>query len=113
MKLAEPPNLLVENNTDKVDYPEERRSANNKNSAKNDTENVFSLYAFDYTIKSPENRNTGKAKNNFYDPRKIVDCFDQIFHFRFLQKIFFEIYLSICNIIHYNLLKRNIFLGFL
>ena len=77
--LAEPPNLLVKNNTDKVDEPydvnEEEEDYRN-----NDTCCVLNVQASEKTVYCPNDVEPGNAENEFDDPRKIVNSLDSFFH---------------------------------
>lgn len=69
--LAEPPNLLIENNADKVDKPYER-STEEQNDGSNNSYVVLSINALDKSVNGPYNVEYGYTKNEFSNPRKIV-----------------------------------------
>lgn len=78
--LAEPPNVLLNYNADKIDEPYEG-CAEEKNDRKNDSNYVASNQALEKTVNCPNDVESGDAKNEFNNPGKIVHNFDQIFHF--------------------------------
>jgi hypothetical protein len=78
--LAEPPNVLFENYAEQVDEPYERY-AEEKNDRKNDSNCVACNQALKKTVNCPNDVKSGDAKNEFYEPRKVIHSFDQIFHF--------------------------------
>lgn len=79
MALAEPPDLTVENYTDKVDKPQ-KWSTNEKNDRNNNSYVVLCLYASEKSVNIPYDIECGNAKNNLHDPGKIVKCLNKILH---------------------------------
>ena len=104
--LAEPPNLLVNDNADKVNEPY-KGSADEENDGNNDSNCVLSVYALDKSVNCPCNVKYRKAKDELKYPRKIVKRLDNVFHKKHLFNLDFGIYrlplytittnLSICN----------------
>lgn len=82
IRLAEPPNFFAYDNTNKVDEPEERNTNEDKDDGKNDTENVFSINTLKNAVNSPENVEHRDAENKLYKPGKVIDCFNEIFHYK-------------------------------
>ena len=89
IRLAEPPNFFAYDNANKVDEPEERNTNEDKDDGKNDTENVFSINALKNAVNCPENIKCRDAENEFYKPGKVVDCFNEIFHYKPPKIIFY------------------------
>ena len=75
LELAEPPNLLIYDNANKVDEPHKRSTEEQKNGY-NDSESVLNINAFYKTINSPNDVKHRDTKNKLNDKRKIVNSFD-------------------------------------
>lgn len=73
--------MLVKKGGDKVPEPSNSASADDPDDTDNDKHYVILFNALDDSVNSPYEVNTGKREDNLYDPRKVVDCFDEFFHF--------------------------------
>ena len=78
-RLAEPPNLLIQKNADKVDEPYEG-SAEEQDDGNNDSEGVSCNQALCQAVNGPYDVEYGDAENELYDQGKPIECFDKIFH---------------------------------
>ena len=79
VELAEPPNLLVNENTDKVDKPNEG-SKEEEDYRNYDTYSVLCIKALDKSVNCPNNVESGNTKDELYDKGKLIKCFDDVFH---------------------------------
>ncbi len=79
MYSAEPPNLLIYNNANKVDEPYER-STEEQYDRNNYSDCVLSIKTFEQTIYCPNNVEYRNAKYELNNKRKIVNSFDCVFH---------------------------------
>ena len=73
--------MLVEEGGDDIPKPGDRASAYDPDYTNYDKHRVVICNALDDSVNSPYEVNTGKREDNLYDPRKVVDCFDEFFHF--------------------------------
>ena len=89
-ELAEPPDLLVEDNAKKVDEPNDG-STDNKNDGNNDTDHVACNQASEKTVNVPNDVKHGDAKNQLNEPGEIVHGFDEIFHDSLHKELKFSI----------------------
>ena len=80
LQLAEPPYLLVDENADKVNKPNER-STEEEDDRNNDTYCVVCVKASDKSVNSPNNVEHRNAKNELYDKRKLIKGLDNVFHY--------------------------------
>lgn len=79
MLLAEPPNLLIHDDADKVYKPYER-SAEEQNYRNNDTGVVLNVDTLDKTVDGPYDVKHGNAENKLRNKRKLIHSLEKIFH---------------------------------
>lgn len=100
-ELAEPPNFAIKDETNEVYDPKEGCIAENKNNSNNDAENIICINTFDDAIYSPENSSNGQTKKNLHKQRKIINGFNEIFHYKPPKNIFSGKRAFTCYIIHH------------
>ena len=73
--LAEPPDLLIKNDTNNVNDPPEG-CAEEKNDRSNNANHVVRVNTLYKSVYRPNKIKCGNTKNKLNDPRKIVKCLD-------------------------------------
>jgi hypothetical protein len=108
-ELAEPPNFALEHDADKVNKPKYGDTYENKNDRKNDAYEVVCINALENAVNCPENIECGKCEYNLHDKRKIINGFNEIFHYKPPKNIFSGKRAFTCYIIHHKQFKSNNF----
>jgi len=72
--------MLVENGGNHVEYPGKAASADYPNDTDDEIEAVLVCKSLDDTVDSPYDVKNGNAKNDLYDPGKLVDKLNEFFH---------------------------------
>ena len=86
-ELADPPDLFVHNNADKVDKPN-KRSKEEHNDGNHDSYVVLNVDALNKTVDSPHDVKHRDTKDKLYYKRKLIHSLEKIFHQRYLFYVF-------------------------
>ena len=81
MNLVKPPNVILEKNAEKVDDPYEGDTNEHQDYCDNYAYHVVLVKALAESVDPPNDIKCGDAKDDLYDLRQIVKCFDELFHF--------------------------------
>ena len=83
-ELVDPPNAALEEDAEKVDKPHEGNTNEDKYDCENNSNHILLLKAAAKTVNYPNDCDCRDAENKLDYLRKIVNCFDERFHFIYL-----------------------------